>query len=100
MSFYVMVLAWGNIRDAMSFIGPFNTDMDAFAWGEQQDDVHPSWHVLDLDTPPAEPQILPPRMRTPLTSRAGNIGPLARAESALYILCWRKASYHLIGPFD
>jgi hypothetical protein len=36
-------------------VGPFNTEIDTSAWGEQQDDVHPSWHVLELSDPGAEP---------------------------------------------
>jgi hypothetical protein len=100
MSFYGMVVTWDKIRDAVFFVGPFNTDMDACAWGEQQDDVHPSWHVLDLDNPAAEPRILPPRMRTPVTGCSGKMRPLGTGESGIYILCWTETSYHLIGPFE
>ena len=73
--------------------------MDACAWGEQQDDVHPSWHVLDLNDPAAAPRVLPPRMRISATGRVGD-RPLATGESGIYILCWTETSYHSIGPFD
>jgi hypothetical protein len=65
--------------------------------GKQQDVVHPSWHVLDLDDPAVEPRALPPASRTPNT--AGTMRPFATGGSGIYILCWTVTSYHLIGPF-
>jgi hypothetical protein len=99
MSYYVMVVAHGPTKDTWFFVGPFKTDMDACAWGERQDDVHRSWHVLDLNDPAAAPRVLPPTMRISATGRVGD-RPLATGESGIYILCWTETSYHLIGPFD
>lgn len=31
MSFYVMVVTYDNTKDEWFFVGPFNTDMDAWA---------------------------------------------------------------------
>jgi hypothetical protein len=98
MSYHVMVLDYGCTRDTWLFVGPFKTHEDAWQWGKQQDVVHPSWHVLDLDNPTVEPRVLPPTMRTPAT--VGTMRPWATGQSGIYILCWRAASYHLIGPFN
>jgi hypothetical protein len=98
MSFYVMVVTYDNTKDEWFFVGPFNTDMDAWAWGEQQDDVHPSWHVLHLDNPAAQTRVLQPTMRIPATIDC--MRPLVTREIGIYILCWTEMSYHLIGPFD
>jgi hypothetical protein len=98
MSYYVMVVPYNDTEEEWFFAGPFKTDMDAWAWGDQQDDVHPSWHVLDLDDPAVEPRVLPPTMRTPATVEP--MRPVATGESGIYILCWTETSYHLIGPFE
>jgi hypothetical protein len=98
MSYYVMILDYGCTRDIWLFIGPFNTEEDAWDWGQQQDVVHPSWHVLDLDDPKAEPQVLPPTMRAPAIG--GTMLPWAMGQSGIYILYWRASSYQLIGPFN
>ena len=97
MSYHVMVLDHGCTRDTWLFVGPFKAETDAWAWGKQQDVVHPSWHVLDLDDPAVEPRVLPPAMRTPDT--VGTMRPWVKGESGIYILCWTVTSYHLIGPF-
>ena len=97
---YVLVVPQVDIEDAYFFVGPFATDIDACAWGEQQDDVHPCWHVLELENPRAKPRILPPTIRPFASGRVGDIIPPARGERGRYILSWTLYSqYHLIGPF-
>jgi hypothetical protein len=99
MAAYVMVVTHDDTKDFYFFVGPFNTDIDACAWGVQQDDTHPSWYVLELDNPGAEPCILPPTIRPFAAGRVENIIPPAAGELGRYILCWGDDSYHLIGPF-
>src|SRR4051794_14348182 len=98
MRYHVMILDHGSPRDTWFFVGPFITEEDAWEWGKQQDVVHPSWHVLDLDDPTAQPQVSPPTIRTPATG--GTMRPWVTGQSGIYILYWRASSYHLIGPFN
>jgi hypothetical protein len=77
MSYHVMVLdhaEHGCASDIWLLVGPFITEEDAWEWGKQQDVVHPSWHVLDLDDPTAQPQVSPPTMRTPATGGTMRLG--------------------------
>jgi hypothetical protein len=98
MSYHVMILDHGSLRDTWFFVGPFITEEDAWEWGKQQDVVHPSWHVLDLDDPTAQPQVSTTTIRTPATG--GTMRPWVTGQSGIYILYWRASSYHLIGPFN
>jgi hypothetical protein len=96
---YVLVVPDDGIEDPYFFVGPFATDMDACAWGEQQDDVHPTWFVLELEDPNAEPRILHPTIRPFASGRVEDIIAPAPDERSFYILCWTSNQYHLIGPF-
>jgi hypothetical protein len=85
--------------DAYFVVGPFATDIDACAWGEEQIDIHPMWCVLELETPGAEPRVLPPTIRTFASGHVENIIPPAPGERGFYIFCWTGGQHHLIGPF-
>ena len=98
MGIYVMVVT-DDTKEAYFFVGPFNTDIDACVWGEQQDDANPDWHVLELDDPGAEPRILPPTIRPIASGRVEDIITPSAGERGRYILCWTMSSYHFIGPF-
>ena len=95
---YVMVMTDDGVTDSYYFVGPFNTESDAEDWGRQQDDVHPTWYVLELDEPAAMPIVLPPSSVRSLDHGEKYKLP-AIGERGLYILCWTDSSYHLIGPF-
>jgi hypothetical protein len=98
MTYHVMILDYGCTRDIWLFVGPFNTEEDAWDWGQQQDVLHPSWHVLDLGDPTAQPQVSSPTKRT--RTKGGTMRPWLVGQSGIYILYWRTTSYHLIGPFN
>jgi len=96
MAHYVMVVAKD---DTYFFVGPFATECDACAWGTQQDDVHPSWHVIEMDHPGAAPRILPPTVQTIASGDVRYVIPPEPGGRGLYVLCFNPNSYHLVGPF-